>query len=84
MFDDDLAEIYEVKTKRLKEAVRRNIRRFPSDFMFEVTPHERKQAVEKQVLLKPIDNDEITILRTQKNYIDCHPNLRSQFASSRL
>ena len=65
MFDDDLAEIYEVKTKRLKEAVRRNIRRFPSDFMFEVTPHERKQAVENQVLLKPLDNNEVTILRTQ-------------------
>lgn len=65
MFDDDLAEIYEVKTKRLKEAVRRNIRRFPSDFMFEVTPHERKQAVENHVLLKPIDSDEVTILRTQ-------------------
>ena len=65
MFDDDLAEIYEVKTKRLKEAVRRNIRRFPSDFMFEVTTHERKQAVEKQVLLKPIDSNEVTILRSQ-------------------
>lgn len=65
MFDDDLAAIYEVETKRLKEAVRRNIRRFPSDFMFEVTPNERKQAVEKQVLLKPIDSNEVTILRSQ-------------------
>jgi hypothetical protein len=41
MFDYDLAAIYEVETKRLKEAVRRNIRPFPSDFMFEVTSQER-------------------------------------------
>ena len=65
MFDDDLAALYEVKTKRLKEAVRRNIRRFPSDFMFEVTPHERRQAIENQILTKEIDNEKITILRSQ-------------------
>lgn len=31
MLDSDLAELYETETKRLKEAVRRNIDRFPSD-----------------------------------------------------
>lgn len=36
MLDFDLAELYGVETKRLKEAVRRNITRFPSDFMFEL------------------------------------------------
>lgn len=40
MLDFDLAEIYEVETKRLKEAVRRNIRRFPVDFMFELNKNE--------------------------------------------
>ena len=35
MVDLDLAELYEVETKRLKEAVRRNIGRFPKDFMFQ-------------------------------------------------
>ena len=40
MLDFDLAEIYEVETKRLKEQVRRNIARFPNDFMFELTTHE--------------------------------------------
>ena len=34
MLDMDLAKIYEVETKRLKESVRRNINRFPDDFMF--------------------------------------------------
>lgn len=37
MIDSDLAELYAVETKRLKEAVRRNIDRFPADFMFELT-----------------------------------------------
>ncbi len=40
MLDFDLAALYEVETKRLKEAVRRNINRFPSDFMFELTRDE--------------------------------------------
>ena len=42
MLDRDLAELYGVKTKRLKDAVRRNIRRFPEDFMFEMTKGEFK------------------------------------------
>jgi hypothetical protein len=37
MLDRDLAEPYGVETKRLKEQVRRNIERFPEDFMFELT-----------------------------------------------
>ena len=37
MLDRDLAQLYGVATKRLKEQVRRNLRRFPSDFMFELT-----------------------------------------------
>ncbi|GAB1450258.1 hypothetical protein MASR2M47_03140 [Draconibacterium sp.] len=37
MLDFDLAILYNTETKRLKEAVRRNIARFPADFMFELT-----------------------------------------------
>ena len=40
MMDFDLAGIYGVETRRLKEAVRRNIERFPEDFMFELTQDE--------------------------------------------
>lgn len=40
MIDFDLAEMYEVSTKRLKEAFKRNINRFPSDFMFTLTQKE--------------------------------------------
>jgi hypothetical protein len=39
MLDKDLAELYGVETKALKQAVKRNIDRFPSDFMFELSEH---------------------------------------------
>jgi len=42
MLDRDLAKLYGVETKRLKEQVRRNIERFPEDFMFELTKGELK------------------------------------------
>jgi hypothetical protein len=40
MLDADLAELYGVETKRFNEQVRRNIERFPEDFMFQLTPGE--------------------------------------------
>jgi hypothetical protein len=42
MLDSDLANLYGVETKRLKESVRRNIDRFPEDFMFVLTNEEVK------------------------------------------
>ena len=42
MLDRDLAELYGVETKVLKQAVRRNKRRFPDDFMFILTNQEVK------------------------------------------
>lgn len=43
MLDRDLAELYGVETKVLKQAVKRNINRFPADFMFEMTQQELEQ-----------------------------------------
>ena len=40
MLDRDLAELYDVETKVLKRAVRRNFNRFPNDFMFELSKKE--------------------------------------------
>jgi phage regulator Rha-like protein len=40
MLDRDLAELYGLETKQLKRSVRRNVRRFPIDFMFELTKEE--------------------------------------------
>ncbi len=40
MLDKDLSELYGVETKQLKRQVKRNSKRFPEDFMFELTPEE--------------------------------------------
>ena len=45
MFDFDLAVLYGVETRRLKEQVRRNIERFPDDFMFQLTKYEWSELV---------------------------------------
>ena len=46
MLDFDLAEMYEIETKVLKQSVRRNIERFPEDFMFRLTEHEGKLLID--------------------------------------
>jgi|ERR1035437_8720160 hypothetical protein len=45
MVDTDLALLYRVTTKRLKEQVKRNRSRFPEDFMFELTEREKAELV---------------------------------------
>ncbi|MEI7750622.1 MAG: ORF6N domain-containing protein [Candidatus Omnitrophota bacterium] len=45
MLDADLAELYGVRTKRLNEQVRRNLDRFPADFMFRLNLEEKKEVV---------------------------------------
>jgi hypothetical protein len=40
MLDQDLAELYDVETKRLNEQVKRNLNRFPDDFMFQLNNEE--------------------------------------------
>lgn len=45
MLDFDLAELYEVETRALKQAVKRNISRFPEDFMFELTKNEWQEVI---------------------------------------
>lgn len=47
MLDSDLASIYGVTTKRLNEQVKRNRRRFPPDFMFQLTETEKTEVVAK-------------------------------------
>ena len=45
MFDRHLAELYDVPTMRLNEAVKRNIKRFPPDFMFQLTVEENDSLI---------------------------------------
>jgi hypothetical protein len=52
MLDRDLAELYGVETKRLNEQVRRNIERFPEEFMFQLTRNEL-ESVKSQIATSP-------------------------------
>lgn len=45
MLDRDLAQLYEVTTRRLNEQVKRNIKRFPEDFMLQLTKSEKDELV---------------------------------------
>jgi hypothetical protein len=45
MIDADLAELYGVTTKALNQAVKRNLARFPDDFMFQLTAEEKQEVV---------------------------------------
>jgi hypothetical protein len=52
MLDKDLAELYEVETRVLKQAVRRNSKRFPPDFLFELSKEESDALRSQFVTLK--------------------------------
>ncbi len=53
MLDSDLADLYGVSTKRLNEQVRRNIKRFPADFMIQLTDEEANALRSQIATLKP-------------------------------
>ncbi|MFA6350069.1 MAG: ORF6N domain-containing protein [Candidatus Omnitrophota bacterium] len=50
MLDRDLAKLYEVETRELNQAVKRNMPRFPEDFMFQLTEQEAKSMVSQNVI----------------------------------
>jgi phage regulator Rha-like protein len=56
MLDRDLAELYGVETKRLKEQVKRNMERFPKHYMFELTLEEARVSRSQIATLKRGDN----------------------------
>lgn len=57
MLDSDLAMLYGVETKRLNEQVKRNLNRFPEDFMFQLTKEEANHSRSQIVIL---NNDELS------------------------
>jgi len=69
MLDRDLSELYNVPSKRLKEQVRRNLKRFPSDFMFELTWQEVESLRSQIVTLKDADSprSQIATLESGRN-----------------
>ncbi|MBI5408766.1 MAG: ORF6N domain-containing protein [Nitrospirae bacterium] len=48
MLDNDLAELYGVETRALNQAVKRNIKRFPSDFLFQLSQSETAELSRSQ------------------------------------
>ena len=60
MLDFDLAELYEVETKRINEQVRRNKERFPDDFMFKITLKEWK-TIQSQIATGSISGNQSQI-----------------------
>jgi len=52
MIDRELAELYGVETRVLNQAVRRNAKRFPEDFMFQMTPEELEEWKSQIVISK--------------------------------
>jgi hypothetical protein len=53
MMDSDLAELYGVQTYRLNEQVKRNLRRFPVDFMFQLSVFEWSSLISQFAISKP-------------------------------
>ena len=50
MLDSDLAKLYEVETRALNQAVKRNIERFPAHYMFQLTKEEYKNLISQNVI----------------------------------
>jgi len=74
LLDADLAAIYEVPTKRLNEQVRRNLDKFPEDFLFQLTREESEALrVAKNA---PVDNQQVGSIRSQN--ATAYPQRRSR------
>ena len=78
MLDSDLAMLYGVLTKNLNKAVKRNVQRFPEDFMFQLT-EEEWQVLRSQI----VTSNKNEILRCQIGTSNKEEVLISQFAISK-
>ena len=68
MLDRDLARLYDVETKVLNQAVKRNIERFPEDFMFQLSHEEFQSNLRSQIVtssIEPYSNVDVSNLRSQ-------------------
>ncbi len=90
MFDKDLALLYGISTKRLNEAVKRNILRFPNDFMFQLSVDETDLFLRSQIATLNekddlrshfVTSNEKDVPRSQIVTLGGNENSRSQFAT---
>jgi uncharacterized protein (UPF0147 family) len=83
MFDSDLAVLYGVGTKRLNEAVKRNIKRFPFDFMFKLNNEESSLFLRSQFATSNWSENNDEDSRSQFATLNQDDlNLKSQIATS--
>jgi ORF6N domain-containing protein len=80
MLDSDLAELYDVPTKRLNERVRRNRKRFPGDFMFRLTTEEAA-SLRSQIAISKTESESLRSQFVTSNAEG--DSLRSQIATSK-
>ena len=79
MLDFDLAALYEVETRVLNQAVKRNIKRFPKDFMFQLTRKEWHDMSSQFVMTPSQNTDNSSDKRSQIVILEQDENsLRSQ------
>jgi len=78
MLDFDLAELYEVETRTLNQAVKRNINRFPEDFMFRLTQKEWEDGTRSQFVMSSEETDPEAPQRTDNH----EERMISQFVTS--
>jgi hypothetical protein len=74
MLDFDLAALYEVETKVLNQAVKRNIKRFPDDFMFQLTTIEYQDILSVVEIQTFESNDTISMNRSKIFHPTLLPN----------
>ncbi len=77
LLDFDLATLYEVERRSLNQAVKRNIKRFPLDFMFQLTKQEFENL---RLQIEASENS--SSLRSQIVTLEDDQNLKSQFVIS--
>ena len=65
MLDSDLAELYAVETRNLNQAVKRNIERFPDDFMFQLTKEEWSALKSQNASIQQLDIQDDSGLTSQ-------------------
>lgn len=68
MIDSDLATLYGVTTSALNQAVKRNINRFPDDFMFQLTKSELG-ILKSQIMISKSSENQVDIFLTSQNVI---------------
>jgi len=69
ILDFDLAELYDVETKVLNQAVKRNLKRFPLDFMFQLTEKEQNEVLRSQTVTANIQNTDFDFNERSRSQI---------------